>query len=85
MFYPVINPATITQQGKNRCDFMLTACQAYDVRPRLELRGNAQGTFLENTGQGMDVNELPERALGKAAEALDDLRRLGTADLTLNF
>jgi len=86
MFYPGgINPATITQQGTNPCDFILMACQAYDVTPRLELRGSAQGTLLENTGQGMDGNELPEGALGKVAEALDDLRRLGTADLTLNF
>jgi len=86
MFYPGgINPATITQQGTNRCDFILMACQAYDVTPKLELRGSAQGTLLENTGQGMDGNELPEGALGGVAEALDDLRRLGTADLTLNF
>jgi len=41
--------------------------------------------LLENTGRGMDGNELPEGALGGVAEALDDLRRLGTADLTLNF
>ncbi len=86
MFYPGgVTPAHITQQGTNLCDFLLLACQAYQVTPQLDLSGSAQGTLLGNTGQGMGKNELPGGALGKVAEALDDLRRLGVLDLILNY
>jgi hypothetical protein len=86
MFYPGgVNPARITHEGTNSCDFILMACQAYEVHPKLELGGGSQGTLLENTGQGMGRNELPDGALGKVAEGLDDLRRLGKLDLSLNF
>jgi hypothetical protein len=86
MFYPGgISPARITQQGTNPCDFILMACQAYEVTPKIEFAGSAQCTLLENTGQGMGKNKIPKDALIKVAEALDDLRRLGAMDLTLNF
>jgi hypothetical protein len=86
MFYPGgVTPACITQQGTNLCDFLLLACQAYQVTPQLGLSGSAQGTLLGNTGLGMGKNELPGGALDKVAEALDDLRRLGALDLILNY
>ena len=86
MFYPGgINPAIITQQGENLCEFILMACQAYEVTPKLEFSGSAKRTLLENTGTGMGKNEIPDGALNHVAAALDDLRKLGALDLELNY
>lgn len=86
MFYPGgINPARIMQEGKNRCDLILMACQAYEVTPKIELGDGARCTLLENTGKGMGINEIPDGALGGVAEAMDDLRELGALDLKLNY
>jgi hypothetical protein len=86
MFYPGgIKPALITRHGPNRCDFTLMACQAYEVTPKFDFSGPGTITLLENTGAGMGENQLPEGALGQVASALDDLRKLGALDLTLNY
>jgi hypothetical protein len=86
MFYPGgVNPALITQQGFNTCDFVLMACQAYEVTPKIEFSGNASRTLLQNTGKLAGKNEIPTGALDRASQALDELRRLGAFDLSLNF
>ncbi|MGO9204273.1 MAG: glycosyl hydrolase family 28-related protein [Limisphaerales bacterium] len=85
MFYPGgIKPALITRRGSNPCDFILMACQAYEVMPKLDFRGAGASILLENTGASMGDNELPEGALERVATALDDLRRVGALDLGLN-
>ena len=86
MFYPgEINPAQITQQGTNRCDFVLLGCQAYQVTPRFDSTNSGSITLLENTGSGMGRNQLPEGASEQVAAALDDLRKLDVLDLVLNY
>ncbi len=86
MFYPGgVTPARIAQEGTNPCDFILMACQAYEVIPKLEFSSSAKGALLENTGKGMGKNEIPDGALSNVAEALDDLRALGALDLKLNY
>ena len=86
MFYPGgVTPARIAQEGTNPCDFILMACQPYEVIPKLEFSSSAKGALLENTGKGMGKNEIPDGALSNVAEALDDLRALGALDLKLNY
>ena len=86
MFYPGgVKPALITQQGENPCEFILMACQAYEVAPKFEFGDRGTLTLLENTGTGMGKNEIPDGALHQVAAALDDLRRLGALDLELNY
>jgi hypothetical protein len=86
MFYPGgVKPALITQQGENPCDFILMACQAYEVTPTFQLSGSGTLTLLGNIGTGMGSNRVSDGGLREVAAALDDLRRLGALDLELNF
>ena len=86
MFYPGgIDPALITQQGSNPCDFILLASEDYNVAPTFEFGPGAQYSLLENRGKGMGENKLAAGALEQVASALDDLRRLGSLDLTENY
>ncbi len=86
MFYPGgINPAIIAQQGANPCDFILMACEAYEVTPKFEVGPSAKRILVENAGKGMTKNELPAGDLNEIAASLDDLRRLGELDLAANY
>jgi hypothetical protein len=86
MFYPGgINPAVIAQQGENQSDFLLMACQAYGVTPKIQFSPTGRAILVENTGKGMAKNELPAGSLQQIAETLDDLRRLGNIDIELNY
>lgn len=84
-FYPGgIHPAEILQQGENPLWLLLTTTQAYQVTPMFQLGESAQLVLAGNTGRGMGENRLPEGAMRQLADALDDLRRLGELDLSIN-
>jgi hypothetical protein len=63
----------------------LLASEDYNVAPTFEFGPGAQYSLLENRGKGMGENKLAAGALEQVASALDDLRRLGSLDLTENY
>jgi hypothetical protein len=90
-FYSQPKRAIIRQQGASPVELLLTSICFYGVEPDIQgtpamkvaLVGNsAIGRTLEQANLVRD--HIPEGALGRLSDALDDLRRLGEADLRLN-
>ncbi len=85
MFYPGgINPAQIVHSGDQPFSFILMATMAYEVTPTFQMDKSAKLVLLGNAGKGMGENAAPAGTMQEAAEALDDLRRLGALDLAVN-
>ena len=84
------------QQGEGSVDLLLIAASWYGVKPDLQLTSAAKllpvgNEFYGSSPEGTSganasfFNEIPSDAtLAKVSRALDDLRRLGEADLRLN-
>jgi hypothetical protein len=95
-FYQQPKQMRMKQHGAEPVDLVLWACSWYGTRPDPQLgpstRLNAVGNEFYGPGPDGDPNvehaffsEVPtEGTLEKLAPALDDLRRLGAADLRLN-
>jgi len=86
MLYPGgIDPARIVQQGGSPFSLVWMACMAYNVAPEFSLAPQARLTLIGNEGKGMGGDQIPAGGMADVTSALDDLRRLGDLDLTLNF
>ncbi len=95
-FYQDPKKMRMKQQGSNPVELLLLASSWYGAKPDAQLGPSAKITYIGNEfyGTGSDGEpstdrsaflELPSEAtLAKLRAALDDLRRLGEADLRLN-
>jgi len=89
-FYQEPKQMRIRQQGENPFDLFLLGCSFYDTRPDLEAGPAAHLFTVGSHTVGMKTVQYdPSDVLGadtlaQASLALDDLRRLGEADLRLN-
>lgn len=95
-FYQDPKKMRMKQQGSNPVELLLLASSWYGARPDAQLGPSAKIAYIGNEyyGTGADGEpstdrsaflELPSEAtLAKLRAALDDLRRLGEADLRLN-
>ena len=95
-FYQEPKQMRMKQQGEGSVDLLLIAASWYGVKPDLQLTSAAKllpvgNEFYGSSPEGTSganasfFNEIPSDAtLAKVSRALDDLRRLGEADLRLN-
>jgi len=90
-FYIEPNPLPFHQTGSNPVDLYVYACTFYDTLPALDITPAARVAFMSNLPFGMrkasyDAADVDaKRTCADLPAALDDLRRLGWADLHLNF
>lgn len=89
-FYVEPKVQHIRQQGAAEVALTLLGCAWYDSKPDVQLGPAARLFSIGNEAYGMQkvqydaADVMTDRALAAMAPALDDLRRLGEADLQLN-
>ena len=78
------------QRGAANVELVLLGCSWYDTKPDFDLEPSAKASLLGNFTVGMShaqftaADQTSDRTPGLVAAALDDLRRLGQADLHFN-
>ena len=91
-YYTHPSPVAIAQKGKKPLDLFLAANFFYHTLPKIESEGTMRTFLIANAQRGTDsVNddilhkELKKEDAVKAAEALDEVRRLGELDVRINY
>jgi hypothetical protein len=89
-FYTEPKLKRIRQQGEAPVELFILGCSWYDSKPAVRLQGAGRLFSVGSEALGMTtiqyeaVDALPPEGLRALVPALDDLRRLGEADLRLN-
>lgn len=89
-FYTEPKQEHIRQQGANPVALFLIGCAWYDSRPDIQIGPSTRLFTIGNEAFGMQsvqydaADAMTPQTLPALSQALDDLRRLGAADLRLN-